>query len=503
MIRGATGKIAGLSLCALMLSGCVGAGQVETYSAVDAGFANVAAQTAAATRGRQSVWIQNREQASEIAARVHGLVHRKTISADTAVQVALLNNRGLQAAYADLGLSAAEAWQQTMPENPKVSVGLIGIGSPELGLLRAVETMIARNILGMVTRKRRVDIADTEFRKAQSVAVNETLRLATETRRAWTNAVSAFETVAYLNQARSAADAASELARKLGESGALPKADQAREHAFYAELTGQVAEARLAAKLAKEELTRLMGLWGGDVDYFVPDRLPSLPGVPVRKDRIEAEALRNRVDLRIARLELESVAKRLGLTQATRFVTDMDLIAGVEVERETETDYELAAGRLEKTETRKTAVTPQLELEFTIPVFDSGKARMRKAELAYMQAANRLAEKAVNIRSEARAAYLAYRSTYDIARHYRNSVVPLRTAIEEQSLLTYNGMITSTFDLLADTRAKTGTLLLAVNAKKQFWLAEADLAAAIYGGGTRVAGPVTVAMPGEASPAGH
>ena len=79
---------------------------------------------------------------------------------------------------------------------------------------------------------------------------------------------------------------------------------------------------------------------------------------------------------------------------------------------------------------------------------------MRKAELAYMQAANRLAEKAVNIRSEARSAYTAYRSTYDIARHYRDAVVPLRTMIEEESLLTYNGMITNTFELLADTRAK-------------------------------------------------
>ncbi len=92
--------------------------------------------------------------------------------------------------------------------------------------------------------------------------------------------------------------------------------------------------------------------------------------------------------------------------------------------------------------------------EFAIPIFDTGKARMRKAELAYMRAANLLAEKAVNVRSEARSAYQAYRSNYDIARHYRNSVVPLRTKIEEESLLTYNGMITNTFELLADTRGE-------------------------------------------------
>lgn len=468
---------------ALFLSGCVGADQVALYSATDAGFLAVKAETTSGTGGKDTVWIQNQRQAREVSQRVHALVHKKTISAETAVQVALLNNRGLQAAYADIGMSAAEAWQQTMLENPKVSIGLLGIGAPELGLLRAIESTIASNILAMATQKRRVDIADTRFRQAQLVAVNETLRLAAETRRAWINAVSAFETVYYLNQAKAAADAASELARKLGESGAFPKAGQAREHAFYAELTGQTGEARLAAHLAKEELTRLMGLWGAEVDFFVPDRLPVLPARLTGGERIEAEALSNRVDLRIARLEVEAVARSYGLTRATRYVTDLELVAGVEAEREIETDYEINGSVLEETKTRKTLVTPQIEMEFVIPIFDSGQARLRKAEMAYMRAANLLAEKAVNIRSEARSAYTAYRSTHAIARHYRNAVLPLRQKIEEESLLTYNGMITNTFELLADTRAKIGTLLLSVNAKKQFWLADANLATAIYGGG--------------------
>merc|ERR1711969_372376 len=124
--------------------------------------------------------------------------------------------------------------------------------------------MIATNLQAMMTRERRVDIAKTRFEQTQLKAVNETLRLAADTRRAWIRAVSAFEAVAYLQQGQVAADAASELAAELGRSGALAKAGQAREHAFYAELTGQLAEARLNAALAKEELTRLMGLWGSE-----------------------------------------------------------------------------------------------------------------------------------------------------------------------------------------------------------------------------------------------
>lgn len=250
----------------------------------------------------------------------------------------------------------------------------------------------------------------------------------------------------------------------------MTKGSQAREHVFYAELAGEGAKARLEARLAKEELTRLMGLWGSDVKFQVPNRLASLPKGLMKRDQIEAEALRRRVDLQMAKLDLEATARSYNLTEATRYVTDLNLLAGFETERAKE-DGDISS-----------ETTGRVDLEFAIPIFDSGKARMRKAELAYMRAANLLAEKAVNVRSEARSAYQAYRANYDIARHYRNSVVPLRTKIEEQSLLTYNGMITSTFELLADSREKVNSILLAINAKRDFWLAEADLAPAIYGG---------------------
>ena len=147
-------------------------------------------------------------------------------------------------------------------------------------------------------------------------------------------------------------------------------------------------------------------------------------------------------------------------------------MGGVEVEQE------------EEEGDKKDVVSGAAELEFTIPIFDTGKARMRKAELAYMRAANLLAEKAVNVRSDTRSAYQAYRSTYDIARHYRNSVLPLCAKIEEESVLTYNGMITNTFELLADTRAKITSNILSLNAKREFYLAEVNLGTAIYGGGS-------------------
>ncbi|MFO7759735.1 MAG: TolC family protein [Roseovarius sp.] len=453
----------------LLLGACATA-VPEAFTESKAGFANVSSLTLAAT-GKRTAFAETQAENDALRKQVHDMVHRKTISADTAVQVALLNNKGLQASYANVGLSAAEAWQESTPENPVISIGVLGIGAAELGAYRAIEGLIRTNILDATTRTQRMALADVRFRAAQLEAVNDTLGLANRTRRAWVNAVSAFEMVSYLGRAKATSDAGSELARRLGETGALNKAGQAREQAFNAELAGELAQARLAATRAKEDLTRLMGLWGAEVAYFVPDALPALPSSVGGVGNIEGKALENRVDLRVARLGLEAQAAAFGLTDQTRIVSDLELIAGLEAERESEN------GNI------KTETTPQIELEFAIPIYDSGKARMRKAELAYLQAANVLAEKAVDVRSEARSAANAYKASYRIARHYRDVLVPLRQTVEEEGLLSYNGMITSTFELLTDVREKLSASLDAANAKREFYLAQADLTAAIHGGG--------------------
>jgi outer membrane protein TolC len=454
----------------LLLSACATPAQIARLSDPKAGFGTVSSK-AGTVLGKDTVMLMDAASIEANAKRVHGLVHKKTINADTAVQVALLNNRGLQASYAELGVSSADVWQSIMQPNPVVSLGLFGLNADGLGAYRSIESTIAFNLLSVFTQPERTKLAELQFSQAQLRAVEETLRVAVETRRAWVDAVAAFESAGLVRDAQGTADAASELAARLGDTGFLNKANQAREHAFYAELTGQRAQARLSAQIAKEALTRQLGLWGTEVDYFVPNNLPQLPGRVKKRSGVEAEALRSRVDLAAAKLGLDAMAKSRGMTNATRFVTDLELIAGFEKEREND-------GSGIESET-----TPQLELEFAIPIFDSGKARLKRAEAAYMIAAHQLAEKAVNVRSEARTAYAGYTGTHQIARHYRDAVLPLRRTIEEEALLSYNGMITNTFELLADTRARLNSNLTEAGARRDFWLAEANLLAAIYGGG--------------------
>ena len=114
---------------------------------------------------------------------------------------------------------------------------------------------------------------------------------------------------------------------------------------------------------------------------------------------------------------------------------------------------------------------------FQIPVFDGGEVRVRQAAETYNLAFNRLTEKAVNVRSEARDAYQVYRSTYDIAGYYQREVLPIRKIITEETQLRFSAMQIDVFALLIEARQRLAVLRAAIEAKRAFWLAKADLQA--------------------------
>src|SRR5262245_10045332 len=350
------------------------------------------------------VALRTPEEAQAARARVAALL-RRPLTADAAVRVTLLNNRGLQAAYNDLGLAEAAMVQASLPPNPTFSLSRVST-SIEI----EIERTIVADILALATLPARAEIAADRFWQAQLRAAEETLRVAAETRRAYYRAVAGRELGGLLEQAKSAAETAAELGRRLGETGAMNKLDQAREQVFYAEVTAQLATARQRAASDRERLVRLMGLWGGDLDFKLPDTLPTLPR-PKALPAIETEAVRRRVDLQVARIELNMLAKSYDLTNATRFINLLEVSGISRTQREADGARGSGGG---------------VEVEFQVPIFDFGEVRVRQAEQTYMQAVNRLVDRAVRVRSEARDAYRTYRSTYDIARHYQNEIVPLR-----------------------------------------------------------------------------
>lgn len=385
-----------------------------------------------------------------------------------------------------MALAEADFVQESLPPNPTFSLSRIaGNGAVE------IERQVVGDILALATLPFRSEIARQHFQQAQLRAVLETLRLAADVRRSYYRTVAANELVGLLTDAKSTAESTAKLAQKLGETGSLNKLDQAREQVFYAETTADLASTRQEATSSRERLARLMGLWGSDLSFRMPETLPTLPRRPLSLPGIEVDAVAHRIDLQIARIELAALAKSLNLTEATRFVTLLD-IAGIDKK------------------TRDSGSPPFRErgfdIQFQIPIYDGGEVRVRQAAETYNQAFNRLTEKAVNVRSEARDAYRVYRSTYDIAGQWQREVLPLRKIITEEMQLRFSSMQVDVFALLVEARQRIAALRAAIDAKRNFWLAQSDLTTAINGGGSgdtqRESRPTTTAQAGG-SGGGH
>lgn len=458
-----------------LVAGCA------SFSA-DGGMSAVSDATQAELR-QQPVALRSAEDAQAAQSAIARMLQRP-LTPETAVQIALLNNRDLQADYNALGLSEAAMVQESLPPNPSFKLSRIsGSGESE------IERQIALNVLSLATLPARADVAADRFRQAQLMAALETLRVAGEARRAFIGAVAAHAVAGVLTRTRLAAENAVKISARLGESGAATKLDQARNQVFYAEVAAQVAQARQNETAARERLVRVLGLWGPDLAFRLPPALPPLPARARAVPDVEAEAVRRRLDLQIARIEVAALAKSYGLTNATRFLNLLD-VSGL-----SKTTHEPGGGRLEQ---------GGFEAEFEIPLFDFGEVRQREAEQRYMQAVNRLAAKAVRIRSEAREAYQRYRSSLEIAQHYRRDVLPLRKIISDETLLRYNAMQIDVFSLLAEARERIASTTAALEAQRDFFLAENGLTLALSAGGAPETGDdSTMALPTAGEPAGH
>jgi len=224
------------------------------------------------------------------------------------------------------------------------------------------------------------------------LGVAQTVALTAPVRQAYFLALAAQQALLTLEQASEAAGLAAELAARMARAGNLSHLERSREQALHADTVVRLMRARHAHLVAREELTRLMGLRGPQ-EFSLPQRLPELPGAIFTSDAIEALALQDR----------------------------------------------------------------------TSAVADQTRPQVRQA-------------------------YAAYQTAHQLARHYRDEVVPLRKEISEQLLLRYNGMLIGVLELLADARAQIEAVHDGILAQRDFWLAETALQVALYGRAAAPAG---------------
>jgi len=442
-------KLAAGAGMALLLGGCASLSGDGGFGAA-AGISEQRTGMSASVAGRLS---RDEDDARALAAVIDKKLEHP-LGADDAVQIALLNNRGLQASYWSLGIAEADLVQAGRLQNPVLDFKR-SHGGGEVG----IERTLTFNLLGLITAPMAGRIEGRRFEQTRLLVSNEALKVAADTRRAWVEAVAATQIADYTKQVEASAQASAELAERMRKAGNWSSMDMAREQAYHAQTVADEVHARKAAVSAREKLTRLMGLQGAQ--FTLPDHLPDLPEAPRELADVEQTAINERLDIQAAKLDTEHTASTLGLSKTTRFINVLDLGAV----------RDSAGG----TRTRG------YELTLEIPLFDWGSTRVARAEATYMQSVNLLAQAAVDARSEARESYADYRASYDLARHYRDQVLPLRKQISDQTLLRYNGMLMSVFELLADAREQATAVSGYIAALKDYWSAQANLEAALGG----------------------
>ena len=461
-------------LAATVLTGCASV-------AIDENFAEVE-RFAREQTGSEVRWLRSDPEREAMRTEVDRLL-AQPLAIDDAVRIALGYSPAFQSLLAEAAVASADATGSARIGNPVFTFERLfrsGAEGREIDIGRSLGISLF-DLLFLPARLEQAEFRQQQTRLQSSITLLSTV---TEVRQAWVDAIAARQVARYREEVATAAGTAAELARRMQATGNFSRLQRAREQALAAEETANLIRARQNATAAREALIQRLGLTPSQAQALrLPDQLPALPEAPMDEATAGAALLENRLDVRIARTDLDRTAKSLGLTRVTSVVNGLH-VAGV---RNSETGESSQRG---------------FEIELPLPLFDFGDAARAGGEARYLAAFNRTLELASNASSQVRVAYEGYRSAYDLARHYRNEVVPLRQNITEGSVLQYNGMLIGVFELLAAARSQSASAVQAIEAERDFWRAEAALKASLLG---QPIAPISLqsgASPAEAG-AGH
>ncbi|HYW56621.1 MAG TPA: TolC family protein [Polaromonas sp.] len=387
----------------------------------------------------------------------------KPLSQDDAVQLALANSPAVQALLAQSWSDQASANQLGRIANPVFTFERVRSGN-ELDIGR----MLSFGLLDLLTLPQRQVISRGQLAQARIQLSASVVDQVTQVRQSWVRAVGAQQSLQYARQVAAAAQASAELARRMQQVGNFTKLQRARQQAFYADSTAQLASAQHAGTATREELIRQLGLTDAQAaELKLPERLPDLPKEPRQARVITSSAMQQRLDVQMARSQLDLAGKSQGLSLLNSLVdVELGIIRNTTFENNAQGHRTTARG---------------YELGIRLPIFDWGSAQRGSMNAQSLAAANRYESTVRSASSQLRESYSAYRTAHDVARHYRDEIVPLRKTMSEENLLRYNGMLIGVFELLADTRDQITSVMTAINSYQQFWLADAALSASVIG----------------------
>ncbi len=412
-----------------------------------------------ARTGTGTGWERGSPDDTAISQRVDSLLATE-LTRPNAIAIALVNNPALQATYEELGISQADMVQVGLLKNPSLS-GSVGFPLNALGATE-FEFALVQDIVDLFTRSWRVDIAERQFNASIFRVAQQALETAGEVNRAFVTLQAEIEIEKLVQKTVEGAEGAQQLAEKQFVAGNITELALARERSTYARFQLEHTQAEVRVATAREHLTRLLGLWGKRSQFKISGRLSELPSSDPIPEYPEAVAIRQRLDLRAARIEEEILGQVLGLARSTR------LFGRVEIGAHYHRDADGAQ-----------LVGPTFALE--LPIFDQRQAYIARIAAQQTSASRRVSAIAVDARSKVREQLLVLRATRATAEYIASTVVPLQDKIVEQSQLNYNGMLLGLYELIATQRESLEARRSAIASLRDYWIARFELELALGG----------------------
>ncbi len=381
------------------------------------------------------------------------------LTLDRAIQIALMNNRDLRAEYQELGISKAEVIQAGLAANPILhsSTRFPNQGPDKTRL----DLGLVENFLDLLVRPARKRLAETQFERTQLRVADAVLAHAADAEMAWLEAVAAAQLVDMRKLIRDSAEASYELALRLRQAGNASDLEVAREQGLYEGARVELARAEGRAVASRERLNRALGLWGSQIHWTSTRRLPELPGTEIALDHLEARAIDRRLDLEALGKTVEAKALALGIKKKWRYLLSANI--GVDGEREGDTWF----------------LGPTLDVQ--LPIFDRGQATLLRLRSELEQAEHRLEGLAIAIRSEVRELRDRLVLQHDLAKHYREVVIPLRERTVQLTQEQYNFMLVGAFDLILAKQQEYDAYQSYIEAVRDYHQTKAELKKALGG----------------------
>ena len=378
------------------------------------------------------------------------------LTADAAVQIALLRNPRIQSEYARLGIAQADIYEASRISNPTLSItALHHSGEPtkfEGGL-----TADFAELLMLPARKR---FAAGEYARTQQSIGAAILNLATDARAAWYSYISAQQVATMRSAVAAAAQTSAELAAKFFEAGNISALRYKLEEAAATQARLQAARANAEATHARSALNTVMGLAGAAALWTAADRLPAPLAADESADALLPLAQQQRLDLTAARQEATLREQGVSLTRRYRLLGKVDI--GVAGERETD---------------RTKLYGPSLSLQ--LPIFNQGQGAIARADAQLDDARARVAALELEIDSSVRLGVDRVSATHQIAEDYRAALIPQRETIVARTQEQQNYMLVGVFELLLAKQQEFDAYQGYLEAVRDYWLARVDLMRAV------------------------